>query len=273
MAIDKKQTKAIKKKNTQYYIDDKEFYRVIKQYKEKCNKIEDVFYNKNKKQYDELEALGKKRKEILSIIDEKIVYPQIPDYIGECFFKIANKLGNHPSFSRYTWRDEMIGDGYEMCLRRVLSFDPEKYFKPFAYFTQICWFAAVARIKMENKQLDIRKSVVHNSGIMWNMDAATVASDDRQYVNSFLDFLHEVSGHTKSDAESTEDKKPVITKKTKYQMKLALEKQKEIDEAEEHRKEFGDRSVSKDEIKNSKIFADFYSLIDDNADDLTDEEY
>ena len=64
--------------------------------------------------------------------------PPIPNYIGECFMKIAEGLSHKPNFINYTYRDEMMSDGIENCLMYFGNFDPTKSKNPFAYFTQIC---------------------------------------------------------------------------------------------------------------------------------------
>ena len=43
--------------------------------------------------------------------------PPIPEYIGECFYKIATHLSYRPNFINYTYREEMIGDGIENCIQ------------------------------------------------------------------------------------------------------------------------------------------------------------
>jgi len=67
--------------------------------------------------------------------------PIIPNYIGECFMKIAEGLSHKPNFINYTYRDEMVSDGIENCLMYFENFDPEKSKNPFAYFTQVIFFA------------------------------------------------------------------------------------------------------------------------------------
>ena len=76
---------------------------------------------------------------------------QVPvtNYIGECFYKIATHLSYRPNFINYTYRDEMISDGIENCLQYVNNFDPEKSKNPFAYFTQIIYYAFLRRIQKE----------------------------------------------------------------------------------------------------------------------------
>ena len=67
--------------------------------------------------------------------------PPITNYIGECFLKIATHLSYRPNFINYTYREEMISDGIENCLQYVHNFNPEKSDNPFAYFTQIIYYA------------------------------------------------------------------------------------------------------------------------------------
>ena len=77
--------------------------------------------------------------------------PQIPNYIGECFYKIADHLSRKPNFISYSFRDEMIADGIENCLMYFRNFDPGKSTNPFPYFTQIIYYAFLRRIQKEKK--------------------------------------------------------------------------------------------------------------------------
>jgi hypothetical protein len=77
--------------------------------------------------------------------------PKIPDYIGECFIKIAEKFSNHKSFIGYPYKDEMISDAIENCVQYAYDFDPNRGTNPFAYFTTVVWHAFVRRINKENK--------------------------------------------------------------------------------------------------------------------------
>ena len=62
------------------------------------------------------------------------------------FFKIANGL-SYINFINYTYRSEMVSDGIENCLQYIHNFDPEKSKNPFAYFTQIIYYAFLRRIQ------------------------------------------------------------------------------------------------------------------------------
>ena len=90
--------------------------------------------------------------------------PQIPRYIGECFLKIANHLSYKPNFVNYMFKDDMICDGIENCLQYIDNFDPSKSTNPFAYFTQIIYYAFLRRIQKEKKQLDIKNKLLEKSG-------------------------------------------------------------------------------------------------------------
>ena len=77
--------------------------------------------------------------------------PIVSNYIGECILKIATHLSYKPNFINYSYRDEMISDGIENCLQYIDNFDPTKSNNPFAYFTQIIWYAFLRRIAKEKK--------------------------------------------------------------------------------------------------------------------------
>ena len=92
--------------------------------------------------------------------------PQISEYVGECFMKIAQRLSFRPNFINYAFRDDMISDGIENCVQYIRNFDPEKSKNPFAYFTQIIYFAFIRRIQKEKKQLYIKYKTMDTFGTL-----------------------------------------------------------------------------------------------------------
>lgn len=90
--------------------------------------------------------------------------PPIPNYLGECFLKIATHLSYKPNFVNYMFRDDMISDGIENCVQYIHNFDPEKSKNPFAYFTQIIHYAFLRRIQKEKKQLEIKTKIIEKTG-------------------------------------------------------------------------------------------------------------
>jgi DNA-directed RNA polymerase specialized sigma24 family protein len=113
--------------------------------------------------------------------------PDVSNYIGECFLKIANHLSYRPNFINYTFRDDMISDGIENCLQYMDNFNPDKSTNPFAYFTQIIYYAFIRRIQKEKKQMDVKKKMIQNAGVENMMDQ--LEGDDAQYRSQLLDFL------------------------------------------------------------------------------------
>jgi hypothetical protein len=107
--------------------------------------------------YKEKNALSKKN---------KTTPPPIPNYIGECFMKIAEGLSHKPNFINYTYRDEMMADGIENCLMYFDNFDPTKSKNPFAYFTQIIYYAFLRRIQKEKKQMYVKYKATEQMGIL-----------------------------------------------------------------------------------------------------------
>ena len=96
----------------------------------------------------------------------KLPPPPIPNYIGESFMKIAEGLSHKPNFINYTYRDEMMSDGIENCLMYFDNFDPNKSKNPFAYFTQIIYYAFLRRIGKEKKQLYVKYKATEQMGIL-----------------------------------------------------------------------------------------------------------
>lgn len=92
--------------------------------------------------------------------------PRIPNYIGECFDKIARGLSQKPNFINYTYKDEMIADGVENCLMYFENFDPAKSKNPFSYFTTVIWYAFLRRIDKEKKQMYIKCKATEQMGIL-----------------------------------------------------------------------------------------------------------
>tara|TARA_Y100001949_G_C15933316_1_gene306666 strand:- start:121 stop:705 length:585 start_codon:yes stop_codon:yes gene_type:complete len=107
---------------------------------------------------------------------EKLSLPKVPDYIAQCFLRIAEGLSHKANFIRYTYREEMVMDAVENCLKAISNYNLEaatRTGKPnaFAYFTQITWFAFLRRITKEKKQQDIKLKYLTKSGIESFIDA------------------------------------------------------------------------------------------------------
>jgi len=90
--------------------------------------------------------------------------PRITNYLGECFLKIATHLSFKPNFVNYIFKDDMISDGIENCVQYIHNFDPKKSQNPFAYFTQIIYYAFLRRIQKEKKQLEIKNKILEKTG-------------------------------------------------------------------------------------------------------------
>ena len=148
-----------KAKEKPHYVDNKKFLEAMIEHRDKCEKAE---------------KRGRKN-------------PEVTNYIGECFLKIANHLSYRPNFINYTFRDDMISDGIENCLQYMNNFNPEKSKNPFAYFTQIIYYAFIRRIQKEKKQIQIKSKLIANAGVENMMDQ--LQGDDQQYQSQLLDYL------------------------------------------------------------------------------------
>ncbi len=111
--------------------------------------------------------------------------PVVPDLVGAALLKIANRLSTKPNFINYTFREEMVSDGIENCINYINNFDPEKSKNPFAYFTQIIYYAFLRRIQKEKKQLYIKHKAIENfqafDEFVDPIDGSRIMADPHQY--------------------------------------------------------------------------------------------
>ena len=132
--------------------------------------------------------------------------PPVTNYIGECFLKIATHLSYRPNFINYTYRDEMISDGIENCLQYVKNFNTEKSKNPFAYFTQIIYYAFLRRIAKEKKQSHIKNKMIEREA--YN-SFTTMEGDSNTYQVDNIDltaFLPEEDVYKPKKKQSTKKK-------------------------------------------------------------------
>ena len=109
-----------------------------------------------------LEAMIEYKKQYYTSKDNDEELPIISEYLGSVFLKIAQRLSFRPNFINYAFKDDMISDGIENCLHYIHNFNPEKSNNPFAYFTQIIYYAFIRRIQKEKKQLYIKFKSMQN---------------------------------------------------------------------------------------------------------------
>lgn len=123
----------MKPKDKPHYVNNKEFSQAVVDY---CRSLQEARDNGN-------------------------TLPIVPDYIATCFLKICEGLSHKSNFVRYTYREEMVMDAVENCLKAIENYNIEAATRSgnpnaFAYFTQISWYAFLRRIEKEKKQQDLK---------------------------------------------------------------------------------------------------------------------
>tara|TARA_B100001989_G_scaffold169910_1_gene122538 strand:+ start:139 stop:744 length:606 start_codon:yes stop_codon:yes gene_type:complete len=159
-------TQKVKPQDKPHYVNNKEFSLAVVDY---CEKVDKAKKQKSKKT------------------------PIVPNYIAECFLKIAEGLSHKSNFIRYTYREEMVMDAVENCLKAIKNYDIETATRTgtpnaFAYFTQISWYAFLRRIEKEKKQQDIKLKYIANIGVDELVDTSSgeIPSDETM---AFVDNL------------------------------------------------------------------------------------
>ena len=161
-------------------------------------------YVDNKKFY---EALVEYRKKVLEAKENNLEKPRVTEYVGECFLKIATHLSYKANFINYTFKDDMISDGIENCLTAVEKFDPDRGMNPFAYFTQITFFAFVRRIQKEKKQQATKYKLLENIDI----DSILAHSEgNEEFANSLLEMVRKQVDFIDIDKRTIPSKKKKV---------------------------------------------------------------
>jgi DNA-directed RNA polymerase specialized sigma24 family protein len=165
-----------------------------------------------------LDAIVKYKGECVEAEESGEPNPRIPNYIGQCIYQIATRLASKPNFSGYSYKEEMISDGLENAIQALGNFDPNKSSNPFAYFTQIIWYAFLRRIDKEKKQLYIKHKVIENSVVF----GTAVEKDDQDAAGDagYIDLKNDYM----NDFVKTYEKKLDEKKAKEASKKVGLEK-------------------------------------------------
>ena len=155
--------------------------------------------------------------------------PVVPDYIAQCFLKIAQGLSHKANFIRYTYREEMVMDAVENCLKAITNYNIDAQTRTgnpnaFAYFTQICYYAFLRRLAKEKKQQDIKFKYIEKAGIedfVTQLDSQGSVSDSttRAFVDQLKDRISVVRHNDATLKEFAKEEK----KKSKPSKPKALE--------------------------------------------------
>ena len=144
--------------------------------------------------------------------------PVVTDYIARCFLKISEGLSHKANFVRYTYREEMVMDAVENCLKAIENYNIDKATrtgKPnaFAYFTQIAWYAFLRRIEKEKKQQDIKLKYLSESGL--ELVVAEEIDNDQasRQTQAFVDELRERIDLVKDNDKDIKDYSKKVKKK------------------------------------------------------------
>lgn len=131
-------------------------------------------------------ALVERRAQIKAL-PEGSEKPQPSNFIGKCIMDIAKNLSSKYQFNNYPYKEEMIGDAIEHCVRYIDSFDPEKSKNPFSYYTQTCYYQFIGRIAAEKKDLYMRCKATMGSLVLSEIAEHGVDIEDQELASSVLD--------------------------------------------------------------------------------------
>lgn len=148
---------------TRDYVDNAKLLADIIEYKKKCKEAEEA------------------GKEI----------PIVPNSIGSAIYLIAKNLSMKGNFVNYPFREDLASDGMETCIKYIRSFNEEKYSNPHAYYTQVCWYAFINRIKIEKKELYVKfkssSQLIGDGKTFDGEDISGMLQASPEYMSSFIE--------------------------------------------------------------------------------------
>lgn len=186
------------------------------------DKKQNAHYVDNKKL---LEVITEYRKGVLASKKKGTQKPSIPEYVGRCILLIANRLSLKPNFVNYSYREEMVSDGIENCISYIDNFNPAKSKNPFAYFTQIIYYAFLRRIQKEKKQLYIKHKSFENSAVMLQLlEQHEISDHDVAQIPQQLEVDDSISEFIKTFEDGIDAKRKKRKKAPEEETAVTLEK-------------------------------------------------
>ena len=143
-----KQKRTRQKPGDEHYVNNIEFTLALDEYSQACKKAL---------------AKGKER-------------PQMSRYLGECVYKMANRLSLTPRFKGYMYRDEMVQNAILGAMKYMYRFDGERFDNGFAYVTQILFSHMIQTIKNEKKRYELNLRLIQEAEVtvMGNQEFADI---------------------------------------------------------------------------------------------------
>lgn len=190
----------IPQKKNAHYVNNKEFSLAVVEYVKLVN---------------EAQAQGKE-------------IPIVPNYIAECFLKISEGLSHKSNFIRYTYREEMVMDAVENCLKAITNYNIDAATRTgapnaFSYFTQICYFAFLRRLAKEKRQQDIKFKYIEQVGVEELMAYSEDGNFDPGVTRNFVDSLRDRIDRVKDTDKAVKEFAKSQKKKNNTAKKVAEE--------------------------------------------------
>lgn len=135
MAELEKPKRARQKPSDRNYVNNKEFTLALDKYARACAK-----------------ARAEERDE-----------PKMPNYVGECIMKMAERLSLTPRFRGYPFREDAVGNSIIAAVKYAKNFNGDKYDNGFAYVTQILFSHMIITIKKEKQKYQTSLAMIQQA--------------------------------------------------------------------------------------------------------------
>ena len=129
--------------------------------------------------------------------------------LARMWMKLCERYATRGNVRGYTYNDEMKGQAILQLTQIGLQFDESKSNNPFAYITQICYYAFLRRIQKEKKQVYIKQQVISD---ITQETLDSIDGDTTGMVNTNVEWMQDNMNHVEYQPRKTKREK---TKKEK----------------------------------------------------------
>lgn len=121
--------------------------------------------------------------------EDGLTRPRIPEFLGECFLKIATHFAYRPNFVNYPFINDLISDAVENCCRYCHNYNPDyvsqrtgRKINAFNYITQIVYYAFIRRIKLEKREME------KTNRILERLDFDQIMVDEGEGIDNYSEY-------------------------------------------------------------------------------------
>lgn len=133
--------------------------------------------------------------------------PQFNDTIARAILEVPRNLIKRNNYNGYMFKEEMIEDAIENCVRYAHNYDPNKFENPFGYLTKMVDQSFKKRILLEKTQHYYKLKLFDKAGGFNAYNEDGVDHSEVQHFNETMDMYRDHLAYIEDFERKHEEKK------------------------------------------------------------------